>query len=186
MALKNVIIADDDKGSRIVIKRLLGRDFNIIEAEDGEVALNLLNSMQIDFVILDIVMPKIDGLAVLETVRNNPKFDNVGILVASSTYEHTEREALLKGADDVVSKPYDPFVIKKRIENILARIDYKNHLTSHEPMFEKKISDITTRMLNQIDYLKDNKDTPGFISSELSDLKDDLLNVRTILMHLGE
>ena len=71
-------------------------------------------------ILLDIIMPEMDGLEVLTEMRADAAFNHVGVLVATSTKEKTERTALSLGADDVVSKPYDPVVIRKRIDNIIT------------------------------------------------------------------
>lgn len=70
--------------------------------------------------LLDIIMPEMDGLEVLRYMQRDENLSYIGVLVATSTKEKTERTALSLGADDIVSKPYDPLVIRKRLENILA------------------------------------------------------------------
>ncbi|MDD3411134.1 MAG: response regulator, partial [Eubacteriales bacterium] len=101
---KVLLIADDDEMSRRIIKRFLKDTFDILEAEDGEQALELLHTRRVDGVLLDILMPKMDGLQVLERLRADDALARVGVLVATSTKEQTERAALSLGADDVVSK----------------------------------------------------------------------------------
>ena len=121
MEERNVLlIADDDEMSRRIIKRFLKDTFEILEAEDGEQTMELLHTRRVDGVLLDILMPKMDGLQVLERLRADDALARVGVLVATSTKEQTERAALSLGADDVVSKPYDPVVIRRRLLNVLA------------------------------------------------------------------
>lgn len=117
---KVMLIADDVKMSRSVISRFFAESFDILEAEDGKQTLEVLKNNKVDVLILDIIMPEIDGIEVLKEVRSSRKYDNMAILVATSTKEKTERLALQYGADDVVAKPYDPIVIHKRLDNILA------------------------------------------------------------------
>lgn len=125
MNKKVLLIADDDEMNRKVIRRFLSNVYEIEEAVDGEETLQIMEDHQIDALLLDIIMPKIDGLEVLERIRKNPKYENMGVLVATSTKEKTERSALSLGADDIVAKPYDPIVIKKRLENILLMKEVK-------------------------------------------------------------
>lgn len=115
-----MLVADDIEMNRTVIKRFLKNDYNVLEAENGVDALQIIRSQKVDMLLLDIIMPGMDGLEVLENVKKDEKHSNMGILVATSAKEKTERTALSLGADDVVSKPYDPIVIKRRLENIAA------------------------------------------------------------------
>ena len=120
MDKKILLIADDDDMNRNIIKKFLRHEYEIVEAKDGKETMDILYNQNIDVVLLDIIMPEMDGLEVLERMKKEEKFNHIGVLVATSTKEKTEREALFLGADDIVSKPYDPVVIKKRIENIIA------------------------------------------------------------------
>ncbi len=137
MDKKVLLIADDEEMNRIVIRKFLKSRYDVIEAKDGEEAMTILNRQHIDVLLLDIIMPRKDGLEVLEEVRNNPELDHIGILVATSVKEKTERRALSLGADDVIAKPYDPIVIKKRLENIEA---YK--MVAHQETMDE--SDLDT------------------------------------------
>ncbi len=135
MGSKVLLIADDDDMNRFVIKKFLKNDYEIIEAVNGRSALDILHTRHVDVVLLDIIMPEVDGLEVLEQMKKEPELDKVGVLVATSTKEKTERAALAVGADDIVSKPYDPVVIKKRLANILMVKEIcaqREHLRSND------------------------------------------------------
>lgn len=125
MSKKVLLIADDDEMSRTIIKRFLKNSFDVLEAEDGYQALDIIMEQHVDVLLLDIIMPKRNGLEVLDDLRKDERYNDLGILVATSTKEKTEREALSLGADDIVSKPYDPVVIQKRMENIMLMKEAK-------------------------------------------------------------
>ena len=125
MSKKILLIADDEEMNRRIIRRFLKSDYEVIEAENGKQTLDMMHDRHVDVLLLDITMPVMDGLEVLETMKKEAELDHVGVLVATSTKEKTERAALSLGADEVVSKPYDPVVIKKRIENILLMKEMK-------------------------------------------------------------
>ena len=125
MSKKVLLIADDDEMSRTIIKRFLKNSFDVLEAEDGYQALDIIMEQHVDVLLLDIIMPKRNGLEVLDDLRKDERYNALGILVATSTKEKTEREALSLGADDIVSKPYDPVVIQKRMENIMLMKEAK-------------------------------------------------------------
>ena len=123
-----ILIADDDEMSRAVIQRNFSDVYDVYEAENGEKVLELIHSTPIDIVILDIVMPKVNGYEVLQQVKCDEKYSDMKVLVATSLLEKTERKALELGADDIVFKPYDPIVIKKRIDNLLTMQQQKREL----------------------------------------------------------
>lgn len=125
MSKKVLLIADDDEMSRTIIKRFLKNSFDVLEAEDGYQTLDIIMEQHVDVLLLDIIMPKRNGLEVLDDLRKDERYNDLGILVATSTKEKTEREALSLGADDIVSKPYDPVVIQKRMENIMLMKEAK-------------------------------------------------------------
>ena len=100
------------------MERTLGNNYTILHASNGKEALGILQVKQVDVVLSDIVMPKMDGLELLKKIKSNPLWNSVGIIVATSYKEKTEQAALELGADDVISKPYSPWVLKKRIENV--------------------------------------------------------------------
>lgn len=120
MEKKVLLVADDDAMNRTVIKRFLNGTYSVLEAEDGMETMEILRSTHVDALLLDIIMPGMTGLQILQLLNVEKKNPYMGILVATSMKEKTEREALALGADDVVSKPYDPIVIQKRLDNILA------------------------------------------------------------------
>jgi len=119
MSKKVVLIADDDIMSREVIRQYFEGIYEVIEASDGTEALEILANRPVDVVLLDIVMPRQTGYEVLQVVKCDKKYSDLRILVATSVTEKTERRALELGADDIVFKPYDPVVVKKRVDNLL-------------------------------------------------------------------
>lgn len=121
MGRKIMLIADDVKMNRSVIKRFFQRDFDVLEAENGREVMAVLSNTSVDVMLLDIIMPEMNGLEVMQEIKKNPAWRDIAIFVATSAKEKTEREALSLGADDVVSKPYDPVIIKRRIENVLVK-----------------------------------------------------------------
>ena len=142
-----LLVADDDEMNRRIIRRFLNDSFVVLEAEDGEQTLKLINETHIDLLLLDIIMPKVDGLEVLKQMSENGTKSKIGVLVATSTKEKTERTALSLGADDVVSKPYDPIVIQKRLENILAAME----INAQKNLLEAdKVSDVINSYSDKI------------------------------------
>jgi len=110
--VKMLIIDDDIENRRLLRRGLSKKDYRVVEAETGDAGLDLLRSKQPDIVILELVLPDIDGIEVISLIRAHSK---VPVIVLSSCGdERTKVKALLSGADDYVTKPFsmDEFVAR--------------------------------------------------------------------------
>ncbi len=182
MEKKVLLVADDDEMNRRIIRRFLKNDYQVIEAENGRIAMDTLHATHVDGLLLDIIMPEMDGLEVLATLRGEQELDHVAVLVATSAKERTEREALSLGADDIVSKPYDPVVIKKRMANILAMKSaqmMQKHLLEQEPesVWIQKRKDTSFALQGSIhniekyaDLIGSNQNNPKLIEELIQDI----------------
>ncbi len=119
--MAKILIADDDAHIREVVRYALERaGHSVIEAADGDAALEALRQEAPDLLLLDIVMPGPDGLEVCQRVRRNSQ---VPILFLSSRDEELDRVLGLEiGADDYVSKPFSPRELVARVKALLRRV----------------------------------------------------------------
>ena len=118
MAKATIFVVDDEKRMRTLIK-----DFLTIEAEDGEEALNIYeeNKETISLVILDVMMPKVDGWTVLRKIRQESKVPV--IMLTARGEEQDELFGFELGVDEYISKPFSPKILVARIQAILKRIN---------------------------------------------------------------
>ncbi|MEG1676102.1 MAG: response regulator, partial [Clostridia bacterium] len=119
-SLKTILVVDDNALNRTILSKILSDSYSVVEAEDGQAALDMLDEQkfEIDAVMLDVVMPVMDGFAFLEAIHSNSKHENLPVIVTTGNNEHSsERKALSLGAWDFVSKPYDPEIIRFRLKN---------------------------------------------------------------------
>lgn len=118
--MKILIVEDDEKNREFLKKGLLQEGYAVDEAKDGEIALDLICSSQFDLIILDIMLPNLSGMQILETMRS--KSITIPTLVLSAKQNSAEKiEALKIGADDFLSKPYSFAELVARIEALLRR-----------------------------------------------------------------
>lgn len=119
---KTVLIVDDNEINRKILKNLLQDQYELLEAENGKVALDILTreNVQLSAVLLDIIMPVMDGFAVLKAMGQVPELASIPVLVTSQIdRKETEIRVLEAGAWDFVSRPYEPQVLKKRLANLI-------------------------------------------------------------------
>jgi two-component system OmpR family response regulator len=116
----NILVADDDGHIREVVRFALEKvGHHVLEARDGAEALRLLRQEGVDVVVLDIVMPEVDGLEVCRKIREHSQ---IPILFLSSRDEELDRILGLElGADDYVTKPFSPRELVARVKALLRR-----------------------------------------------------------------
>ena len=123
MALK-ILVADDEERIRRLLRDYLKREgYEVLEAPDGEAAINLFyETQELSLIILDIMMPKMNGLEVLKEIRDSGENGNVPvILLTARTSERDQLAGFDSGADEYVEKPFSPRVLIARVNAILKR-----------------------------------------------------------------
>lgn len=121
-----ILIVDDLSMNRSILSTILAKDYDILEAENGQEAIDMIcNSPigdSISAIILDLVMPVMGGFEFLKQLSESEKFKNLPVLVTTaSDANNDEEQALRLGAWDFVAKPYNTIVLQHRLGNIIAR-----------------------------------------------------------------
>lgn len=116
-----MLIADDVDVNRASLKAMFEREYQIVEATDGEKALNIMEHQKIDVVILDINMPIMDGEAVLSRMKADSELRDIPIIIKTSMDENKEVRMLEMGADDFIFSPCEPGVIVSRVTIIMQK-----------------------------------------------------------------
>jgi adenylate cyclase len=118
-----ILIADDDGVSRKLLRRLLEQDGHEVRAAaNGVEALELFTEGAIDIVLLDVVMPELDGIAVLERLKATPDANHVPVIMISAVDETGSVVRCIEaGADDYLPKPFNPVILRARIKAGLTK-----------------------------------------------------------------
>jgi DNA-binding response OmpR family regulator len=119
-----ILVVDDDPNALDIVRTYLeAKGYSVTTAQDGDAALGLLESVRPVLVLLDVMMPGMDGWEVARTIKNHPDFGNtrVVMLTARSDFED-KHEGLRAGADDYLVKPIQLEELGSRVErNLKAR-----------------------------------------------------------------
>ena len=107
MTRPSVLVCDDEPNLRELIRVSLGPDYAVHEAEDGEEAIALARSLRPELVILDLMMPRLNGFDVLAKLKADPELARTRILVVTAQ-PASEEEVREMGADGVIVKPFAP------------------------------------------------------------------------------
>lgn len=116
-----ILVADDDKNTRMLLKAVLeAENYTVFTAENGEDALRVIDTSHIDLVVLDVMMPKMDGYTFTKTLRECQ--NNLPILMISAKQlPEDKRKGFLAGTDDYMTKPIDEEEMLLRIKALLRR-----------------------------------------------------------------
>ncbi len=140
-----MLVVDDEPMLRNLLSRLLRMEgYDVIEAADGEAALDLVQERRPDLVLLDVMIPARDGLDVLGDLR---KTSEVPVILVSALGEEADRVLGLKmGADDYVVKPFSAAELSARIESVLRRARHRTAApVSNRFAFDGLVIDLQTR-----------------------------------------
>ena len=159
--MKRILVVEDEKDIQNIIKAFLeNEEYKVETADDGLDAINLIQKNNYDLILLDIMLPKIDGFTVCEMIRKN---SNIPIIILTAL---TDEESQLKGfdklADDYITKPFSMPILLKHIEAIFRRTNNSNENTSI-----LKYKNITLNTENYEVYVDNQKVTLTFREYEI-------------------
>ena len=122
---KNILVVEDDKNvSNLVTTYFKNEKWNVKNAFDGEVALDIAYSESFDLVVLDLMLPKLSGIEFIKEYRN--EYNTPVIMLTAKITESDIIKGLDLGADDYVTKPFSPKELVSRVKAIFRRIDKQN------------------------------------------------------------
>jgi len=124
-----ILVVDDELMMRNLLEKILIRDgYNVITAENGQDALEVLNKDKIDIVISDMKMPEMNGFDLLKIIKNEyPRIGMIMMTAYGDTY--TVKDALLLGADEYITKPFKSFEVSMIVERAYWRLLSNKHRT---------------------------------------------------------
>ncbi|MCI9004020.1 MAG: response regulator transcription factor [Lachnospiraceae bacterium] len=165
--LKIMVVDDESRMRKLVRDFLVKQDFEVIEAEDGEDALNKFYAQKdIALIILDVMMPKINGWEVCREIRENSKVPI--IMLTAKGEESDELQGFGMGADEYISKPFSPKILVARVEAILRRTSKKDEeilevggikidRLGHQVLVDEKEVELSYKEFELLTYFIENK-----------------------------
>lgn len=144
-----ILIVDDDKEIAELLQFYLDNEgYNVFQALDGEEALKIISQQSIDLLILDVMMPKMDGLEVCRKVRETK---NTPILMLSAKVEDMDKIiGLTTGADDYMEKPFNPLEVVARVKALLRRVQMQTNETARSSYNQLLVHSLVIHKKNHI------------------------------------
>ena len=153
MSKEKILIVDDSEMNRAILADMLGDQYEILEAEDGLEAVATLQKQGagISLVLLDIVMPRMDGFGVLDVMNQNRWIDEIPVIMVSAESGSTQvQRAYEMGVTDFIMRPFDVFIVRHRVVNTLLLYAKQKRLIG---MVEQQIYEKEQRSSLMIDIL---------------------------------
>jgi len=153
-----VLIVDDIEINRVILCEILGDEYQTVEADSGEAALDIIfendgSAKQVlpTAVLLDIMMPGIDGFEVLKRIKSHKDTKNIPVLIISaSDSDENESRGLLGGAADYITKPFNFDIVRARVDNHINLARYNHNL---EQLVSVKTSEVTRTYESTLEVL---------------------------------
>ena len=141
MTKQQVLIVDDEEINRVILRGLFENDYEILEAENGQEAIRQLeDNTNIVLVLLDVVMPVMNGFGVLEHLKDKEMLMQIPvILITGETVQDTDDQAYSYGVADVIHKPFYPHIVRRRARNIIELYQNKYHMEERLAEQEREI-----------------------------------------------
>jgi CheY-like chemotaxis protein len=119
--VKKILIADDEQTIIMIVKKVLETSgFEVLVAEDGVQALELIFKEKPDLVLADLMMPKMSGYRLIETLRENVETKRLPVIILTAkAWKEDLEKGIRCGADAFITKPFDPFDLVERVKRIL-------------------------------------------------------------------
>src|SRR5262245_13726462 len=142
MSTARLLVVDDNEDNRYtLIMRLQIEGYeDITTADDGEQALDLLRKQDFDLVLLDVMMPKVDGYQVLSQLKDEGRLHSIPVVMISALNEISSVVRCIElGADDYLPKPFDPTLLKARVGAILEKKRLRDEVRAHLARVEEEL-----------------------------------------------
>ena len=107
MSNKTILIADDEPDIRLMVSRMLGKDYFVLEAADGDEAVNVARVRKPDLILMDIMMPGKDGYSACHSIKSDPSTKSIPVVMVTGIDHHLNVKLSAEvGADGYVTKPF--------------------------------------------------------------------------------
>jgi two-component system alkaline phosphatase synthesis response regulator PhoP len=119
---KKVLVVDDEPGVRLLVRKMLSKDYAVFEAQDGEEAVNTARNEKPDVILMDIMMPRMDGLMACYTIKTNLATKEIPVIMLTAVGYDLDKKLSkdVMGADGYITKPFTREALLESIRQFSA------------------------------------------------------------------
>jgi putative two-component system response regulator len=145
---KRILCVDDDPVNLDLLEAILSqKDYIILKAKRGAEALEIMNAQAMDLVLLDVMMPGIDGFEVCRIIKDNPVMNHIPVVMVTGLADKQSRlQGLEAGANDFLSKPIDSIELLVRTKNLLRIKEFEDFLKEHNKILTVQVAEKTQEL----------------------------------------
>ena len=152
---KIMVVDDEARNLRLMEALLVPEGYEVIQARDGEEALAKVRETSPDVILLDVMMPGLDGLEVVRRLRADEATTLIPLVMVTALNEVEDRvQALKAGADDFLTKPVDKTELKARVQSLVKVKAYNDHMRNYQKELESEVAKRTEQLQQALEELK--------------------------------
>lgn len=157
MPRQKILIVDDEEVNRSILEVMFESEYDIIQADNGQAAIRQIEENQdIILILLDIVMPELDGFGVLEYMKSKDLIDRIPvILITSETVRNSEDKGYTYGVADVIHKPFYPDIVERRANNIIELYQNRHNMEVRLKQQEKALREQQKKIQESNEFMID-------------------------------
>jgi len=180
--MPKVLLCDDELMNRKVASKILNKEgFSVVEAQNGEEAIEILKNTQIDLILMDLMMPVMDGYEATQIIKEDDELSTIPLIIISAL---SDKEAITKGlelgADEYLTKPFDITEFRLRIKNAIKIGIYQNMLKDHKILLEAQVKEKTKELQSALIEVQNSEKDIISILSKTAEYRDNETSSHTV------
>ena len=174
IAGSRIMIVEDNDYNRDILRRRLDREgYSVLECINGKEAIEALKTEKVDMILLDIMMPEMNGYEVLEVLKNDNELKNIPVVVISALSEIDNAVKCIElGAEDHLPKPFSPTLLKARINSGLQKKHFFDREAQYKALIEEQNKNLEARVKDQVKQISETQMAAIFAMSKLAESRD--------------
>lgn len=177
-----VLLCDDEEMNRKIASKILFKEgMHVIEAHNGQEALDILATTKIDVILMDLMMPTMDGYEATQFIKKSEEYSNIPLIVISAI---SDKQAIMKalefGADDYITKPFDLTEFRLRIKNAVKIGMFQNMLKDKKVLLEAEVNERTKELQKVVQELQDSEKDIISILGKTAEYRDNETSMHTL------
>ncbi len=180
--MNSVLLCDDELMNRKVASKILNKEgFNVIEAQNGKEAIEILNTQRVDLILMDLMMPVMDGYEATSIIKNDERFSTIPLIVISALSDKEAIHKCLKlGANEYLTKPYDIVEFSLRVKNAIKLGVYQNMLKDHKKILELEVAKKTKELQDALVEIQKSEEDIISILGKTAEYRDNETSAHTL------